>query len=235
MISGQVAMHGFDSPSFATLCALAATRDVAARREVHLLCDGAEVVAAVDTSTGRLPGPWPPVTDAAATAKKLRAELGVDRVIIAEQSAVAAMMRSVEAEVSAELTQPELFIRLQQAFRDAPGVVVYPPLPLLASWRALSARLGAAGDGSWILAACDGDQWSIALCGRLRDGVIVEVTDLPQAARDALPALSDVELALGEPIVLALVTDLETLRRALHAEDVAAGLLACLSTRTELP
>jgi ribosomal protein L30/L7E len=235
MISGQVAMHGFDSPSFAALCALAATRDVAPRHEIHLLCDGGEVLTAVDTSTGRLPGPWERVIDPLATAQALRCERGVDRVIVADQSAVAGMMRSVEAEVTKDVTQPGLFIQLQQAFRRTPGIVADPPMPSLDSWRALSDRLASAGDGMWVLAAREGDNWPIALCGRLRGGVIVEVTDLPPAARDRLPKLDSAAPELAEPIVLALVTELDVLRQALHADDVAAGLLACLSTPTELP
>ena len=237
MISAQVAMHGFESPSFATLCSIVATRDTAARREIHVLHSAGQVVAAVDTAAGRLAGPWPAVTDPSDLARGLRQRHQVDRVVVADEASVAAMMRDVEDTVTPALPQPDLLLAFQQAFRTSPGIVADPPLEPLSAWAGLRDAMIAAADGALVLAAADdtSDGWPIALLARLRDGVIAEVTDLPPAAVVRLPDLAAVAEAIGERIALALVTDVTRLTQMLHAPDAAAAIVTALTGPTELP
>src|SRR4051812_1798433 len=195
-------MHGFDSPSFATLCALAARRDTASRHEVHLLHDAGKVIAVVDTVDGPRTVPGEPMTDAGATARQLRREHGADRAIVADAAVVRSALAAAEQAVSPGLPQPALMLLMQQAFRDCAGVVADPPLASLDSWRGLERRLRDAGDGMFVLAAGQAPRWPVALCGRLEAGLVTEVTDLPAEAVAALPALAVLPGLLADRVAL---------------------------------
>ena len=234
MISPTVRMHGFDSPSFANLCALAARRDTTSRHEVHLLHDAGQVLAVVDSVEGRLSPSFTTVADPADAARMLRAERQADRAIVADIAALRTTVARAEATVSGGLSQPGLMLLMQQAFRDCAGVVTEPPLPSLDGWRALEARLRAAGDGAFVLAAGTAPDWPIALRGRLESGDIVGVTDLPAAAVAVLPALYGMPALLGERLALALVTSYDDLSAAFGAADVGSAILDLLSESVEL-
>ena len=233
MIAAHVRMHDFASPSFARLCAMASRRDTARRREVHLLHDNGRVLSVVDTVSGRLDPPFAEVADAAGAARQLRELRQADRAIVADAAALRAMLDEVEARVTPQTSQPALMLLHQQAFRECPGVVCDPPMGELTSWTELAQLLRNVGDGAFVIAAGSSDEWSIALCGSLRDGLIVEVTDLPPAAVDALPDLARVARVLAQDVVLALVTELATLEEILASTDVARGLLDRLTTPAE--
>jgi hypothetical protein len=234
VISADVRMHDFRSPSFATLCALLVARNTAPTHEVHLLHDAGRVIAVVDTVEGPLPGPFADVVDPVASARTLREARGAARSIVAEAGALRAALAAVERGVTASWTQPSLLVALQQAFRDCAGVVADPPLPSLAGWRLLQERLAGAGDGAVVLAARDGDAWSIAIAGRLVGGVIVEATDLAPDAIASLPELDALAVALGERVAAALVTSVEDLRRIFSSPDVATEIAAALTGPVEL-
>jgi hypothetical protein len=234
VISPQLRTHGLDSPSFATLCALVAGRDTAPRHEVHLLHDAGRVLSVVDSVAGRVAAPADVVTDAVRTAQALREQHGADRAIVADAVALREMYAAVEATVTPRTNQPALLLAHQQAFRDCAGVVADPPLPPVTSWRALEQRLRDAGDGTFLIAAGTAPSWQIALWGCIRDGVITDVTDLPPAAVDLLPALYAVPALLGERIAVALVTSYDGLRAILGAADVARAILDNLSGPVEV-
>lgn len=214
MISPLLHTYDLDSPSFATLCALVARRDVAQSREIHVLHDDGEVLSAVDTVDGPIHPPAGPVDDTAALAVRLREEHGADRVIVADARAVREMLAAAEAQVTPTLPQPALMLMLQQAFRDCAGVVADPPLPSLNSWRALERRLRDAGDGLWLLAAQAADgSLPIALRGELRDGLVATVTD------------ADGDDVQAHGFVARLVVPLPTLEQIFTAADVPAAIL----------
>jgi hypothetical protein len=225
MIAGSVRMGGFDSPSFARLCAIAARRDLNRGRELHVLHDGGRVLSVVDTADGPVRNEWAPIGDAHATAKRLRAEHGVDRVVVADASTLRAAYAAVEATVDPTWSQPGVMLALQQAFRDCPGVVCDPPLGALDAWRAVEQTLIEAGDGGFVIAASDAEDWPIALTGRLRGGLIVEVTDLAPDDVRRLPALP-------AGTVASIVTRLDVLEDALTSAAVGAALASLLERVT---
>jgi hypothetical protein len=230
MIAATVRMHGFDSPSWARLCAIASHRDRGRERELHVLHDSGRVLAAVDTAEGPVRRDWANVVGPADTARRLREEYGVDRVVVADALAVRAMLAGIEEQVTPAWSQPDVLVAMQQGFRDCAGVVCDPPMPRLDAWRELAAQLSKAGDGAFVLAASTVDGWPIALTGLLAGGLVVEVTDLPADAVAFLPDLDAVAVALGAVIVAAVVVPLADLEAALTSRDVAAALLGHLVT-----
>ena len=234
MISPTVRMHGFDSPSFATLCTLAARRDTTSRHEVHLLHEAGHVLAVVDSVEGHIAAPFTALTDAADAARALRAERQADRAIVADVASLRTTVAKSEATVTGKLTQPGLMLLMQQTFRDCSGVVADPPLPSLDGWRALEQRLRDAGDGAFVLAAGTAPHWPIALRGRLEAGAIVEVTDLPAPAVAVLPALYGLPALLGERLAVSLLTSYDDLAATFDAADVGRAILDRLGEPVEL-
>jgi hypothetical protein len=104
-------------------------------------------------------------------------------------------------------------------------VVCDPPLGALDAWRAVEQTLIEAGDGGFVIAASDAEDWPIALTGRLRGGLIVEVTDLAPDDVRRLPALP-------AGTVASIVTRLDVLEDALTSADVGAALASLLERVT---
>lgn len=230
MISPWIRMHGFASPSFPRLAELASGRDMGGDHEVHVLHDAGTVLAAVDTRSGRVP--FEPGEEPLSLARRLRQERVALRVVVADRGPLRDAIAAAESKVRPDTPQPVLMMLMQQAFRDCPGVVCEPPLADLAGWHRLKEHLHAVGHGLVVIAAAEDGTWPIALLGRLEDGLVVELTDLPQEAVDLLPDLEAVGASLGSRVALALVTTHEGLREVLLAPDVAGALLDALQEKT---
>lgn len=224
MIAGGVRMHGFETQSFARLGALAVRRQAERSHELHVLHEAGRVLSVVDTARGRLRGVWEDVTDPIATARRLREEHGVDRVVVADAEALREMLASVEADVTQAWSQPDVFLALQHGFRDCAGVVCDPPSPSLQGWDEIRRSLAVAGDGRFVLAASDVPDWPIALGGIVEGGLIVEVADLSRDEVAMLPELSP-------GVVVAIVVTMEQLAAALSSADAGSALMRHLILR----
>ncbi|MDX6272909.1 MAG: hypothetical protein QOJ92_119 [Frankiales bacterium] len=206
MIDPAIAMHDLDDGGWAVLTRWAAQRDRTPPDELHVLHESGRVLSAVLSSSGplaELPVLGP---DLEVTARALRDEYGVQRVVIVDADGLTPVLAAEAAHGTRHTTQPELLAALQAAFWSSPGVVSDSPPPPPGQWPVLFRRLAHLGDGSITLVTD-----SIRLVGRVRGGRLVEVTTMHHTPGDVVLALH--------------LTDPE-LAELMHAPDVAAALLA---------
>jgi hypothetical protein len=206
VIDPAIAMHDLDEGGWSELTRLAAQRDRTPPDELHVLHESGRVLSAVLSSRGPLAELPELDADLVTTARRLRGEYGVHRVVIVDADDLAPVLAAEREHGTKDTTQPELLSALRIAFWSSPGVVTDPPPPPSGQWPTVFRRLAELGDGSITLTTKE-----IRLVGRLRGGRLVEVTTLRTQPDDVVLALD--------------LTDAE-LAELMHAPDVAAALLA---------
>jgi len=205
VIAPGIRMEDLDDGGFALLEEHVSRRDLGGGPELHVLHESGRVVSVLHTADGPLPGPHADVT--AADAPRLRAEHGVDRVVLLDADAFDAT--EDVALVGLDVPQPTLFATQVERFWSSPAVIT-DPAPVLARWPELAEALKRVGDGSVLLVVDD----AIRLHGRLEGGLLTSVTTLRKRPDD---------------VVLELCFTTAELESLLAAPDVAGALLEVLA------
>jgi hypothetical protein len=234
VIAPQVRVVDVEPDGFGVLCKLVSRYDRVSRGELHVLHDRGTVLRAVHTVSGptaEFRAPLGP--DLAAAAQRLRADAGVDRVVLVDRDRLVAQEAAFAAAGPSDIDQPTALRRSRELFWSSPAVVTDPAAPSEDSWTSLAEHLRRLGDDYWgVLAGYDDDTCAFTLVGRFVDGQLVLLTSLRGVLGDDRPvaAHGDELVRAAEtlgPVRLVLIASLELLRDLARSEDLPTALVAC--------
>lgn len=232
MIAPDVRMTWLDPEGFAWL-----NRVVRRRRDedvlLSVLHEGDRVLQVVHARDGVVSGVLERVgPDRAATAEALRAQTGVDRVLLIDRARIGEVAADVVDLAASTRVQGQLLLGAQERFWSSSAVATSPEPPI-SPWPPVVAALRAIGDGVVLLGAWRGEVCLLTLRCVVEAGLVVDVTSLAdppprarceeavrQAGADAALLL---DAAVAERILLAPSPLVE-----LGAARAAGEVLACI-------
>lgn len=222
MIDAGVRIVDLDPEGFSWLNRCLSARDQG-RQEVSVLHDGATVIQVAGLLDGREVAVGDAVDDASILARSVADATGADLVTVIDSRGLDALSSSIVELGRACRSQGELLWRSREEWNAHPGVVMVPP-PEPSRWPAIEALLASVPDERWIVVRVRADGAApTVLAGRVRSGLIIEVTSAEPDAGDVAAELetdrSSVELLLGadDPFtaLLELLGKTETRHRGL--------------------
>ncbi len=236
MIAPGIEVVDVEPDGFGVVCGLASTYDRPTAGELHVLHDQGRVLRVVHTLRGPVAEHRAPLgADLRARAAELRAQTGVDRVVLVERSGLVAEAQALAALGPATVDQATLFRRSNKAFWASPAVVTDPAPPDNdASWHRLATHLSTLGaDFRALVVGYDGPSCAFTLLARVVDGLVVHLTSLTPLLGEQRPGaeraqelVDAVETQGVVPFVL--IADVTVLRGITTAADLPAALSACV-------
>ena len=189
-----------------------------------MIHDHGRVVRAVDNATGVLPRPWPeldPTADLAAEARRLRAEFGVDRIVLAERSGLLELAGQLAATGDPVADQPSMLRASNRLFWESPAIVT-DPAPPPDRWAPVADVMSALpSPASIVVIAFDGDRCAMALRGEVINGRLSTATSI-----DPPPESTAAAEQLVATATTGFVLQVEQLHDALAADDPWAALVS---------
>lgn len=211
MIDARVRIVDLEPDGFSWLNGRLSSRDRWGG-EVSVLHDGTRVVS-VAGPAGDAVAHGDAVGDPAALAASVADASGAELVTVIDRRVLDELSSSLVDLGRSCRSQGELLWRARELWNTHPGVVAVPA-PEPSRWPAVEALLAAVPDDRWIVARArrEGSP-PMVLAGRVRDGLIVEVTS-------AEPPV--------EAVAALLETDAATIEQVIAADDPLAALLDAL-------
>lgn len=178
MIDAGIRIVDLDPDGFSWLNDLLLKRDVARRSTVSVLHDGSRVIQVAGTAAadaGVAAGDA--VDDPEALADLVLTRTGADEVTVLDRRGLDELSSDVVDLARRCASQGELLWRSRERWNNHPAVVLRPS-PEPSRWPPVQELLARVPDDHWLVLQVDGDA-PFALAGRVRGGLLVELTSRP--------------------------------------------------------